>query len=398
MYNFIIFNYISPISDYVFSPSHTYYLVHYNTTDINTININIMKLTTIDNITKSIRGYHIGKSIKIETYNSQYNSIKLFQHNLTNGQLTLLFTTTFKIIDSDTGLDKSIILKNPSQIISTQYLNNKSFLMENLFNIGEFGDNRCILHFSINRSTNTIVSNPTVYKFDLMNDLFIYDRYSHSVILESSSVVNHLNDLDKDINYGTTSLISICTGRVTGFNNNSIKLPSIFSNNGKLEKGDGYMVRITSNDNGNLYMPCNGELVDIINDDNGTTILKFKNEYFIPSSVHEREYISVIYGHNTKMSRTYPELTIPQINSQMEFYIIINNNIGKNIKLSKEKWLNCGDIFGKLNGIEGYIIFMTNRKIEYAPDLKYYSKIIQNGLNKSINTFIKGCDYVGTLL
>src|SRR5690606_20774262 len=69
-----------------------------------------------------------------------------------------------------------------------------------------------------------------------------------------------------------------------------------------------------------------------------TVIFKFRNDYFMPPNVTEREYSSVIYGYPTDMARYYPDLMTVQPDTTLYFYLILIGDIRpESIRLTSPK-------------------------------------------------------------
>ena len=127
------------------------------------------------------------------------------------------------------------------------------------------------------------------------------------------------------------NLISSPTdGRVYGFNiekttnfkinNDKYHFRNLVTKPYELLNGSGFINRLTFSDYQRIYIPYSGFLKEIgihnLDSKQYCISLRFESTYFMPPSVHEREYVSVIYGHATQMAPIYPELmdVQPKIN------------------------------------------------------------------------------------
>lgn len=505
-------NYISPISNYSFNKKDKYYLVFINTTTNNTVILNKIELSNINNISSKIRSYFVGMAFDI-TNNSQYPDyqIKIFCHNLDNDYIYLLFTGSLSLDSLEIFGIKCITLNSPSKVINdirkTKYIDMSSFLDEQFYNFETINtNNRCLMFITRVIKTNKYQVKPFIYKYDMANDnnIYIYNRYSNNIIKEfipnymkniinikkimsseyfylhsinfmSKFCSNNHNSLQKynqfikdyqiDTNiyenikesnyinfkslllrkikdsfrllrydpYLNNVVISPTDGRIKAFNindslkfdiyNSQIDLINIIPNSYQLKSGSGFINRLTPTDYQRINIPYSGYLINIgiyKQSENMpyVVIMKFDSNYFIPPDVHEREYLSVIYGNAVGVSRGYPDLLIKQPNTNLEFYLVMIANgstssiqlinskllgITKSINLNstfatKPTWFQQGEEIGVFNCSLGYTIFMINRSMDFSADIKYYSKQEPNNLFKPIECFVKMNDLVGLII
>jgi len=170
-----------------------------------------------------------------------------------------------------------------------------------------------------------------------------------------------------------------------------------------LHDGSGFLSRLTYSDYQRVHMPYAGYLREIALYDK-YVLMKFESNYFVPPTVHEREYISVVYGNNINSSREYPELVDIQPNTKLIFYVVIvgDSIVMLNTKLIKVKkviqpgvvnkiksiWFDQGEELSVFNCCLGSVIFITNRPMQFSSDINY----------NYIETYIKLNDVIGNLL
>jgi hypothetical protein len=229
-------------------------------------------------------------------------------------------------------------------------------------------------------------------------------------------------------------------GRVSAFHINSnlkfklgnvpYSLDAIIRKPYKLNEGSGFIVRMTPADYQRVSMPYSGYLTEASIFHSLNTpyyiCLKFESTYFMPTDVHEREYISVLYGNNIQMSRAHPDLVEKQPKIKLIFYVIMignsstdsvvfmnrkllqmKNNIELNstIKINKKLWLEQGEEVAGFNcTTSSNVLFISNRLMDFTSDIKYYSKLEDTQdsqdiqLEKKVESYIKTNDIVGILL
>lgn len=503
-YKFIEFNFISPISTYNFNKNNKkYYLVVINTSRSNYVQIHIIPLDNIGNVTKGIRGYGIAKAIRLSSQIYPYLCLKIFEHELDTNTINLLFSGNIELNEIPANSKKSITLFSPSSVLGRMrnkaMINEMTFLSEEFYNFEtENTDNKCVLFMLRVNNTDKQVINPFIYRFDRLEYIYIFDRYNNNIIKEitpdfinlssdmttkekyqrhikqfianfcvsgkHSDYVKYINEYQIDVNkfmelpkgnfremfkrpikfqyrqlkyspYLNNVLTAPIDCRMRGFpvngqlrfsiGNNSFSLNDWTTKSYELEGGSGFLCRLMPNDYQRISMPYSGYLTEIgifgsINDNDSPYVIsmKFENEYFMQPDVHEREYISVIYGNNIRMSRAYPELTNVQTNKKLIFYVIMvgfifNDSIeftnSKFIDLKKKLglnsstrikpfWIQQGEEIGTFNCGGGYVIFLANHLTEFTSDIKFYSKLEENDLVRPIETYIKMNDILGLLI
>lgn len=482
MVEFIEINYISPMSNYKFDVANNkYYLTIINSSLGNTVTIHKIELINIDNINESIRSYFIGKSIKIQSNQYPYFSIRLFQHNIKTNLLTLLFSGNIELNNIEFNNIIKISLYSPSKIVgsprTSSYTNENDFLNEQFFNYETINeDNKCVLFITKLKQTDKTTIKPYIYKFDVAEQKYIYNRYHNNVIKEIQLAkiddlcksntfndyikfiklynvdVNRYFNKNKDtfksmymrqinpsfrklqMNPYLNNLISCPNdGRVTGFHideslkfkilNEEFKFNELVSKPYELMNCNGFMVRSIPSDYQRICVPYTASLKEIgIYGGNNYVYyvaLRFESNYYIPPNVHEREYISVVYGHSIHESRTYPELLDTQPNTKLVYHLIlmggnspdtinftnkklidiknkINLNTRNNVKLGM---FDQGEELGVFSCCFPNTIFMVNRPIDFSSDLKFYSNLNDKiALQKPIETYIKQKDVIGLLL
>ena len=456
-------NYISPTSDYIFDKAKKYYLVFINSGKTNNVLINKIEITEMNNINEIVRSYHIGLAIPLYPSSPNY-SIKLFESYAE--KIKLIFTGNLNIAKLEYG-SKVIKLNIPSKILGNYrigtYDDNTSFLQEQFFNYEVSDNDKCLLFVSKMKKTTKEITKTYNFKFDDMTDTYLYDRYNSNIIREQNFIgldsfcqsntfddyvkfVKTYNiDVNKYINkpkdtfksmfmrkinpkfrplnfdpYLNNVICSPTDGRTIGFNLDSNNFRFYFFGNSyhytDFVKDDakdfinasGFITRMTPYDYQRIHVPYSGYVTGMQIMNNSIT-LKFESDYFIPPNVHEREYISVVYGHNIQMSRAYPELTETQPKTKLVFYIILLTNktsdsiIFTNTSLNNIKqathtkkikfWMDQGEELGVFNCCLGTILMLVNRPIKFSDDINFYS----NSLNKQIECYIRTKDLIGLI-
>ena len=450
-------NFISPISKYNFNMSNKYYLVFINIISDNKIIINKINLNNINNITKEIRGYGVHLAFLLNLTQFPTYQVKLFEHNYTTNILKLLFSTDINFKNQV----KKIIMFSPSKIINysrlTIYKNNLSFLQEQFYNFNEYDKNNiCILFVErVKYTNNQIINNQVIFINPIIIDInnisddnndIIFNRYSNIINLElpldqEYHYHYHYNDvlvfhklkttpysINKDFRpspqtpYLNNVILAPIDSRIIGFNNkyinniNNINLLQInahlnnfIENHPAIINGSGFINKIMPQDGKKFQVPYNANITSIetFNAQNfnyNCTIFKFESNYYMPPDVHEREYASVIAGHATFGARIFPKLMDVSPDTYLIYYLLIysQNRISlNNSKLQNNNtWFDAMDelgFFANDNETENYIIFLSNRKMDFAKDILYYSKLIPNNLNKQIECYVQMNDMIGLL-
>jgi hypothetical protein len=413
---------------------------------------------------------------------SPYYSVRLFKHTIGSNKLSLLFVTDIDINYFEHNNISKIELVAPSKVLGNNrngiYVDENSFLDEQYNNYeSDDNQNKCILFVAKVKKTNKELIKPYIFKFDLSkSNKFVYHRYHNNIIKEQDELnisylcqTNSFNDYIKLINsqsidvnryekkdrntfssmfmrrinltnfrkivynpYLNNTIISPVDSRILGFdinsatkfkfNNINFHYKDLVTNSDELLNGSGFVNRVSLSDYQRFHNPYSAYLSEIgIYNQNSSQYyisLKFTTDYFIPPTVHEREYISVVYGHNIQNSRGYPELVEKQPKTYLVFYLIIFGdasnesiqftntklvNLQKIVNLNssyktKKIWIEQGEELGVFNCCYGNVLFMINRPIDFASDIKYYSKLENNStLYKQIECFVKVNDMIGLI-
>jgi len=498
MFKIIEINYISVISDYNFNshPNDKYYLAFINL-DINgNVIINQISIPRITNATNSIIANAISKSIQYDYNTSGMYKVHLFSLNLATSYISLLFSGRIDVQNIINNKCVQFVLYQPAKV-NNQYLrvpyNGDLAILSSVFNMYESVDsnNKCTCYITIKNKLKYPIVPRTIYKYDISQDVFIFDRYNYVIMKDiheiglnsissnanSHTVKSYLNlvtqyqiDLTRYLpvddtihndlslmtmrrikpnyrklyvdDYANNILTTPSDGNYLAFGINAhtrltiqdmhIPIGSIIKDMNTEYNGAGLVARLSNKHYQRITVPYNGYLaqVGIFNDrpnnvnDKSTNstkyhiVLRFINNYFVPPHVHERDNLSAIYGHNTNMSRYYPELIKVQEKTPLDYYVILFGNSNPasiqltNAKLSDIKnkitvgtmsdirtiYFDQGEDIGAFNMCEGYIMMLMNRPMRFTSDLNFYSKLVGNHLSKPIETYIKQNDIAGYIL
>ena len=74
------------------------------------------------------------------------------------------------------------------------------------------------------------------------------------------------------------------------------------------------------------------------------------------------------------------------------------NDVKKCSSIIKMGLFDQGEELGVFSCCFPNTIFMTNRTIQFNPDINFYSNINGNALSKSIETYVKQKDVIGLLI
>jgi len=477
MNDIIELNYISPISKYTFNKdANNYYLVLINSGINNKTFINKIQLLDIGNVNDQTRGYSINKAVQLQSkLQYPFYSIRLFEHNKANNNLNLLFTGEINLNNIEFNGIQITKLFAPSQVLgklrSGKNENDTSFLSEKFFNYESImPENKCLLFYTRLRKKNSdkVIIKPIIIS-NQDDNKYVYNRYHQNLIKEHHVVTidklcegNTFNDYlkliglyDIDVNryhdkkqdtfksmymrkinpqfrklkyapFLNNILTAAIDGRLVGISkiNSATKFnikdkqyhfKDLVTKPYQLMNGGGYLTTVLPQDYQRIHMPYAGYLTEIgiFHLDSYCITLRFESDYFMPPDVHEREYISVIYGHNIQMSRAYPELVEIQPNTSLVFYVIIfggqeSNTVhmtnGKLVNIKNivnpntlykpmPKWFEKGEELATFSCTIGNILVLVNRPIEFTSDIKHYSS-----LQKRIASYIKMNDVVGVIL
>lgn len=477
MNDIIELNYISPMSKYIFDMKlNNYYLVLINSGINNKTFIHKIQLLDIGNTDEHMRGYAINKAIQLQSkLQYPFYSIRMFEHNKSNNNLNLLFTGDINLNNVEFNGIQIAKLFAPSKVLgklrSNENNNIHDLLSEKFFNYESIiPENKCLLFYTRLKKKDSdkeiikpfIVSNQDDIKY-------VYNRYHQNLMKEIPFVSinklcdnNAFNDYLKlvgiyniDVNryydkksdtfksmymrkinqefrklkyapFLNNTLSASVDGRLVGVGqiNGATKFnikekqyhfKDLVTKPFQFMNGAGYLTTVLPQDYQRIHMPYAGYLTEIgiFHLNSYCITLRFESDYFVPPNVHEREYISVLYGNNIQMSRTYPELVKIQPDTHLIFYVIIFGdhdpntihftnhkllnikNIVKPNTLYKPmpKWFEKGEELSTFSCAIGNVIVLTNRSIEFAADIRHYSS-----LQKKVPSYIKMNDIVGILI
>ena len=244
----------------------------------------------------------------------------------------------------------------------------------------------------------------------------IYDVYNRQINEQHRTLT--IDDFRAD------TITSPVDGRITVFkntkdcnfmfNNVSMNIQSLITHPriSGLYDGCGFVIRTTPRDYPSICAPFNGHITNVatfsgvgINYGIGAmmnnvsrVVLRVSNEYFVQHNMHEREYISVLYGNDVGLSGVYPELKEPQKKDILIYYLVVIgfNNMGfklKNGLNTKEGWNNIepiyvrqGEEIGRFMSPGGIVIGLFNHMISYQSDIADH---------QPIETYIRGNDMLG---
>lgn len=412
-------NYIAPITNYNFSKSNKYYLV---ISFIKGNNIIIHQLPiTMNNVTDTKRAYHINKMF---LWNGGKISVQIFQHEQ-NNKLTLLFTNNinpgaFEInnISPITLYPLPTTFNLPK---TTIYKNKLSFLSEQFFNYEALTPlNQCVIFFT-NRP-NTLYQKIPSFTFSIQSlpKGSSYNKYHEIFTVQNAPIitsdyVRYMGHYQVDINKYVPKMNSNFNDMIlrkidlskrpityTPYLNNVITCPMDCSAV-KIIDGNSFSCSLSPSDYFRFHLPYQGYLIDVKKkylDGRICYVLNFANNYFIPKSVGEREYISVVYGQNVQMSRGYPELVTVQPDTSLYFDVILIGNkndesiifTNKDVSDFMEKqnkkslWIDQSVEICGFNKCLGQIVVKFNRGIEFDKNIR-----------NDMGNFIKLNDMIGYL-
>jgi len=248
---------------------------------------------------------------------------------------------------------------------------------------------------------------------------------------------------DKVDPYLNNIIISPLDCRVRGFRitpnlnfvlyNSKMKMVDLIKKHYELKNGSGFYCRTNPQDYNRFVVPYQAYLTEIavignplkkgvvdidesVVDEPFIMVLKFESNYFVPPTVKEREYISVIYGNNINVSRGYPDLVNPQPETKLIYYLILvgpvfHNSIAlSNTKLLnmeniikmnhnnkiKDTWFAQGEELGFFEYKSGSIIMLCNRPINFTEDITHYSGLYPS-IRRPIETYVHAKDVIGGL-
>lgn len=387
-------NYISPITNYVFSLKSKYYLI---ISYLEYPNIIIHKFPiNFNNVTNTVRAYIIGQVIYIKT-RSKY-TIQIFQHD-PNNKMTLLFTNVINPFVFEINNVMPIELFPPMTTKSVTFLANESYLSEQFYKYERLApNNQCVVFFTM-RSFDKIgpMLKPIVLPIKGLPKYSSYNKYHETFTIPIDIKLEKMN-YDKFIELHQMDMTKYIDKKNTNFNDmfmrkiNLQKRPfthDLTKNNVITCPTDCSIVRVLSDksfscemlpsDYPRVCMPYQGYLVDLdikfLPNGNISYILNFSNNYYIPNNVGERDYKSVVYGHNVGVTRGYPELVDVQPDTTVYFDIVlIGTNSKESVLVTNEKiqyfegkkiWLEKGEEIAGFNDCLGKMIVSFNRGVDF---------------------------------
>lgn len=417
--------YISPISSIAFNKK--YYLVISNLKN-NKINLHVIQLPPIDNVTEDTIGYKINKVVS--GFQDPYIHIKLFEYN--NNTITLLLSHTLDFSSIEYNNKSSIILHEPSTKPYITYKSSTSFLSEQFYNYETYNpSNKCILFFSKQQSTSHIPIVPFV--IPIGNDC-IYDQYSHMYVSEQPNkqifidknkydfIPNNFNAARiitsyrpiKKNHYSNNILLAPVDGRYINCDQINYQPSSIQISNGQNHNvkdliGENINISFAVKASVNKYdyqsvcMPYHGYVLNIRRLPKYISI-KIHNPYFVSLHMKERDYLSVVFGNAFNTSRLFPELMEPQKSSVKGYTYYLVLFCDKFVYLDN-RFVNDEPFWVDTGAHIGY--FDSNNMCDIAmlssQDGELVSPLVQNmsiigSLVFGHKTYIKQNDMVGLLL
>ncbi len=414
MVKYINLQYLSPISNFVFDTTTTkYVLIFFNSSHDSTI-MHKITITDIDNITETIRAYSINRSFKLPC-NTHFN-VMLFAHSCK--KIYLLFSGELNKLNNNNKKMNMLILKKPvtvgNKLLHTDYINMKSFLQETFFDLNKFDHNQqCIIFYTTTPKPSAPIIKPLHINVSDAYTTFTYDRYAKNFVTAGKYSLQKDKTIQRKIRFDPFSnnvIVAPVDGKLRAFKINSSTVLNINYRQYKIsqlvefseiDNSHGYITEVGYDDYKYIHMPYSGKLKQI-RCHNNITIFKFESQYFIPDSVSERDYLSVVNGNYTyggvgvgAGTRAYPELIAPQPKITLIFYLILfqpinytNKNLKQNNKFS-DSYFQQGEEVGYCTQDTNYVAILANRPIEFASDIQLK--------NEANSTFIKAKDIVGIL-
>lgn len=419
MKRFLEFQYISPTSTYKFT--NKYLLVAYNTNN-DVVQINKMPLSLLNNVDNLTRAYPIQMCIDINNY-SDILVIKLFE--ISGGSARLFFSGKCDISKIEMNNKEVVKLYSPSLINKApRYASYNMFdkednlLSEQFFNYeNTLPSQECLIFVVLTQLEKNRLELSQNIVYQSKQFPYIYDRYCNSIMKEIK--YNKQENVIRNIPSGAYTLINAgCDGRVMPIMINNFKSKAFYVNKNKivfknisvlnnlpefkdLKFGAGFVSRTAPQDYQKTFMPYDGYLTDIgmfYRNSWYITVMRFESNYFVPKSVHEREYISVILGHPVFNAKYYPEEMDVQPNTKLIFFVLLlNNNLSftnkklAEIKITDDKLTNTNKIWfdkgEELTNKNNYVITLCNRKIQFSSDVTTYNE-----------TYIRAKDITGEII
>ena len=376
-------NYISPISGSL--NNDTCYLVILKCDGMNEL-INCVEINGLNNVTNKLRAYYIGKYI--DGGEGKF-SVRLFRKR--GGKIELMYVGEFEMID-EIGTVRAIMMYGVGNILRNGiHWNDETFLSEQYFNYEIVEkENKCALF--VREMSKCMLDKMDSSVIDGKG--LIYNRYYGNFMKEFGGryVGNDYDDYVKKYCIDVRKYVErdkgnfrdmfvrkikdeLRIGMSNDHNNNMVVSPC--DSRVSIIKG-GFKCRTILSDYPRVCVPYQGYLIDVVKKE-GYISFNFVNDYFIPSHVEEREYISVVLGHNINVSRGYPELVDVQPNTLLNYSLIVK---GKSIvvinKKKKKLWFEQGEEMCVFDSCVGDVYVVFNRPFRYSADVgKYCSKGIE---------------------
>lgn len=412
-------------------------------------------------------------SINLIEHDDKTNILKLIACGYINTD-----KSTFGNIEHTTLYFPSKVANKERNIL---YVNEQSYTREEFNNFETYQmDNKCILFFTkmmnANANANTESIKPYMFKFDMVDDSkYIYNRYCKHAMLEMPLNIININDycangksytdfigkaqidinrynkyddklqfkglfsrkINKDFRplkyekYKNNVIFSPTDSRTIGFNTSkdtvlrvngvNYNIRNMVSKPYEIINGSGFMSRLHYADYPRIHIPYSANLKEIgihnFNNNQYCINMRFESNYYMPPQVHEREYISVIYGNNVQMSRIYPELVDIQSDTKLIYHMLLfGNNKNDSVIFTNNKiigmlddikmdttirlksiWMKEGEEIGTFNCCLGKIVCLFNRPINFATDIRYFSLLDNNKPIKKIECLIRAKDVIGML-
>lgn len=242
-----------------------------------------------------------------------------------------------------------------------------------------------------------------------------YDPYMNNII------VSPVDSRVRSFNINAASKVSI-HNRILGI---ADLIPENITN---MLNGSGVLFRISPQDYHGISIPYSGYIsgyrIQSKNESRPYIFsLRIESGYYMPPNIHQPNYAALMNGNYIYTGsgvgaslRYWPELLEIQPDTHLKYYLIIIGSLNGSIKILNNK-LNHINLLKETDGFKplkqiwleqgeeichnmcggGIVIFLCNRPMEFANDIKYYSKIENNNLVSSIDTYIRMRDVIGFL-
>lgn len=435
----IEFNYISPLINLKFDDKNVYILI-VSQSDSTNIYIHKIIINKLNNVTDTVRGYLINRSVQLKPSNvGTIINVNLYCHNIADNTIQLIGLTKIDLEKYEYN-NKSIIHmtvpNNVNNFRTTKYDNDTVFLNEYFHDIENMIDNNHYLLFFrlMTPNKNNKFTFPTIIPYTDNKLNVVYNRYVNNICKES----NNIKYIDKNLynekqlklsyrplqidKYINSIITGICDGRYKGLEiqdsrirmhgyASNLKLSHYVNNETiyqELSNGSGYYIKSLQQDYKGIFAPYAGHLVDFNIKPNGITLL-VENDYYISPYTHERAYLSVINGNPTSQQsgvggndeRYDPDILKIQNNGKLLYCLHVSFPKGKVIykkKLGIDQWIEQGtELFyidnsnsNSNNNETNNVLFFVNRPIDFVNDIKTFNKY-------QLMTYIRCRDIIGIL-